>query len=176
MSGDGHDLVEKLHREAIEHHWERERRGRELVQKMHSEALQEHLAQQRTMDEVIARLHHEAVARGPELPSAEAEPLTVHYTELPDARPGCPLYREWGTYRREAGRLLAEGHGGRHVLIKGEDILGIWGTHDEAMAAGYQRFLNQPFLVHQIEKRERVLCCVTVQGCLNLRLRFRQAS
>jgi hypothetical protein len=176
MSEDGHDLVEKLHREAVERHGEKERRDRDLIAAMHAEAVQELWEQQRKMDEVIARLHREAAARGSEHPAPTEEPPTVHYTELPEAKPDSPLYREWNTYRREVGRLLAEGLGGRHVLIKDEEILGTWATHDEAMTAGYQRFLGQPFLVHRVEERERVLRCVTVQRCPNLRLQFRQAN
>jgi hypothetical protein len=176
MSGDEYDLVEKLHREAAERHWEEERRGRELVLKLHDEAVREFSEQQRRMDEVIARLHCDAVQPGPEHPVPSTKQPTVHYTELPEAKPDSPLYREWNTYRRDAGRLLTEGHGGRHVLIKGEEIVGIWATHDEAMIVGYQRFLDQPFLVHQIEERERVPRCVTVHGCHSLRLRYRPAS
>jgi hypothetical protein len=176
MSEDGHDLVERLHREAAERHWEKERRDYDLIVAIHAEAVQELWEQRQKTDEAIARLHREAAERASEYTAPMEEPATVHYTELPEAKPGSPLYREWNTYRREAGRLLAEGQGGRHVLIKGEEILGSWATHDEAMNAGYQRFLNQPFLVHQVEERERVLRCVTVQGCRNLHLRFRLAS
>ena len=90
---------------------------------------------------------------------------------LPAARADSPLRQEWDFYRGQAGRLLAEGHGGRHVLIKGEQIIGLWETHDEAMLAGYQRFAGQPFLVHQVQERERVLRCVSVWLWHNLRFR-----
>ena len=81
---------------------------------------------------------------------------TIHYTELPDSTPGDVLATEWNTYRREVARLLAEGNEGRHVLIKGDQIIGIWDTHLEALDAGYSRFLGQPFFVHQIQTRERL--------------------
>jgi hypothetical protein len=129
------DLVEQLHREAVERRREEERLGNELVEKVHREAW-EHYRQQ------------------PEPPD---EPPSIHYTELEEAKPGESLYLEWNTYRREVGRLLAEGHAGRHVLIKGERILGIWDTDEEAMTAGYQQFLNEAFLVHRIQEREAVL-------------------
>ena len=95
------------------------------------------------------------------------EPLTVHYAELPEAKPDSPLYHEWNTYRREVGRLLAEGNAGRYVLIKGERIVGVWETRPEAVAAGYKHFLGAPFLVHPIQERERVLRCVTTRRCRN---------
>ena len=105
-------------------------------------------------EELVRRLHREAAAQAP--PPAEVAPPTIHYTELPEARPGEVLGDEWNTYRREVGRWLAEGQEGRHVLIKGDQVIGLWDTDEEAMAVGYQRFLGQPFLVHQIQARERV--------------------
>ncbi len=87
------------------------------------------------------------------------DPWTIHYTELPPGRPGEALTVEWDFYRREAGRLLAEGHEGRWVLIKGEEIIGIFDTCDAARDEAYRRFLipRQPYLMHQIQTRERVL-------------------
>jgi hypothetical protein len=82
------------------------------------------------------------------------EPATIHYTELPEGKPGDALYHEWNLYRREAGRLLAEGHEGKFVLIKGEEIIGIWNTHEEARAVGLARYLRQPHLIHQVLTRE----------------------
>src|SRR5947209_19608520 len=52
--------------------------------------------------------------------SHTAEPRTISYTELPAPQPHSQLYREWNFYRREVGRLPAEGHEGRFILIKGE--------------------------------------------------------
>jgi hypothetical protein len=134
------DLVEQLHRQAVERRREEERLANELVEKVHREAW-EHYQQQ---------------------PQPPDEPLTIHYTELAEAKPDSPLYREWNFYRREVGRLLAEGNEGRHVLIKDEQIIGLWETHDEAMVEGYRRFLGQAFLVHQVQERERILRCVNV--------------
>jgi hypothetical protein len=79
----------------------------------------------------------------------------IHYTELPPSPPGTERL-EWETYRREVGRLLAEGHEGKHVLIKHDAIIGIYDTDDEAMTEGYQRYSNEGFLVHQIQTWERV--------------------
>ena len=82
---------------------------------------------------------------------------TIHYTELPPAQPGEPLAAEWETYRREAGRLLAEGREGRFVLIKGEEVISLYDTWDAARDAGLQRYLREPFLVHQVRAWEPLL-------------------
>jgi hypothetical protein len=74
----------------------------------------------------------------------------VHYTDLPEAKPGEVLYLEWNTYRRIVGRLLAEGNEGRFVLIKGEEVLGLYDTWKAARTAGLERFLLEPFLVKPV--------------------------
>jgi hypothetical protein len=79
--------------------------------------------------------------------NAAPEGRGVHYTALPEAKPGEALYLEWNTYRRIVGRLLAEGNEGRFVLIKGEEVLGLYDTREAARAAGLARFLLEPFLV-----------------------------
>jgi hypothetical protein len=109
--------------------------------------------------ELVEKLHREAVERSGPQPPPTVGATTIHFSELPAAAPDSPLFREWNTYRHEVARLLAEGNAGRHILIKDGQIVGIWGTHDEAMCAGYDRFLGQSFLVHQIQERERVLRC-----------------
>ncbi len=90
---------------------------------------------------------------------------TIHYTELLPAQPGSPLAVEWELYRREVGRLLAEGHEGKHVVIKGDQIIGLFDLHLEALAAANQRFLRQSFLIHQVQTRERVYNVGYVEVC-----------
>jgi hypothetical protein len=82
---------------------------------------------------------------------------TIHYTELAPACPDEPLAVEWNFYRREVGRLLKQGHEGRWVLIKGEEIIGIYDDR-EAMAEVYKRypFPRETLFVHQIQTRERL--------------------
>lgn len=109
-------------------------------------------------EDLVVRLHREAWERyRQQPPPPPPEPPTIHYTELPPARPGEPLAEEWETYRREVGRLLAEGHEGRYVLIKGNQIIGMWDTQAEAFATVDRCFPFQPVLVHQIQQRERIL-------------------
>ncbi len=81
---------------------------------------------------------------------------TIPYTELPDMVPAGPLCEEWDFYRREAGRLLAEGHEGKFVLLKGQEIVGLYDTYDAAQGAGLDRYLFEPFLVQQVLAREPV--------------------
>lgn len=78
------------------------------------------------------------------------ERRTIHWTELTEDTSGGPLATEANFYRREVGRLLAEGHEGRWILIKGEAIIGIWDKREEAFAEADQRHLLQPVLVRQI--------------------------
>ncbi len=81
-------------------------------------------------------------------------PKTIHYTQLPPAEPGDEIGQEWETYRREVGRLLAEGHEGQWVLIKGDQILEFFDTYEAARAAGSRRFLLQPHMIHQVLAEE----------------------
>jgi hypothetical protein len=170
------DLVEKLHREAVARYWEQNQKGRGLVEQAHQEAAERYQAEKIRLDELIGQLHREAAAQAGQTSPTPLPGPTVRCTELPEATPGSPLYREWNTYRREVGRLVAEGSEGRYVLIKDEQIVGLWDTHDAAMTAGYQRFPGQAFLVHQIQERERVLRCVSIYQWPNLRFPSRQAS
>jgi hypothetical protein len=169
------DIVEQIHRNAVARHWESERLSRELVEKVDREVVARHHEQQQQRSGVLIDTMHCALAESPPDMTPNPPPM-VHYTELPDAKPDNPLYREWNFYRREAGRLLGEGNANRHVLVKGETIVGVWETHDEAMIAGYRLFPGQAFLVHQIQEREHALRCITVRRCPSLPLRFRLAS
>jgi hypothetical protein len=65
-----------------------------------------------------------------------------------------PLEREAETYRREVARLLAEGHGGRHVLIKGDEVVSIWDTQRDALQAGREKFGLDDIAVVKIDPRD----------------------
>src|SRR5437762_1438554 len=73
---------------------------------------------------LVEALHRRAAQDEQTRPSPAVEPPPIPWTELPEAKPGEVFYREWNTYRREVGHLLAEGQAGRYVLIKGEQIIG----------------------------------------------------
>src|SRR5262249_49639014 len=92
-----------------------------------------------------------------EPPPPAPQPRTISYTELPADTSQRPCATEWNFYRREVGRLLAEGHEGKWLLIKGEQIIGIWDSQDEAEAMALERYLMQHVLVRQILSQEPVL-------------------
>lgn len=111
--------------------------GRDIVDQMFREALERHQEQARTNP-----------------PPPPPDPPTIHFTELPDAQPDSQIYQEWNHYRREVARLLAEGQEGRWVLIKGDEIIGIWETKQEAYTVALEKYLMQPCLIQQILSRE----------------------
>jgi len=158
MNENGRELVEQMHREAVEHYQEQKEKGRQLVEAMFREELERQREEKQRQRSLVEQVHREAIEQGRVEPLPPHEPIRgVHYTELPEAKPGEPLAEEWNTYRREVGRWLAEGLEGRHVLIKGTEILGIYDTSEEARKVGLQRYLLQPFFVHPIRPEEPYL-------------------
>jgi hypothetical protein len=105
---------------------------------------------------LIEIMQREAVAQGPVPPRTPDEEQYISCSELPEETEG-PIAREWNLYRREVGRLLAEGHEGRWILIKGDEIVGIWDSRSEAQALSQKRYLMQPVLLRQILAREPLL-------------------
>jgi hypothetical protein len=89
--------------------------------------------------------------------SGSSERSTTHFTQLPDAPPGSPIMREWNFYRQMIGCLLAEGHSGKWLLIKDEQIIGIWDTEAETNTSRLERFPRQPVLMKQILAEEPIL-------------------
>jgi hypothetical protein len=82
---------------------------------------------------------------------------TSHYTQLPPLPPGSLFYTERELYRREVGRLIAEGHEGKWLLIKGEEIIGLFDAEAQALDVRADRFFGEPVLVQQILTREPIL-------------------
>jgi hypothetical protein len=74
----------------------------------------------------------------------------IHYTKLGPSRPDSELATEWEMFRRELPRLLAEGHEGQYVLIKGENIIGLYPSSDEGIAAGRRLFPGQHIAVQLV--------------------------
>jgi hypothetical protein len=103
---------------------------------------------------LVQRLAEEERERLGDQPPPLPVPPEIQHTQLPEDHSGGPLAREWNVYRREIGRLLAEGQEGRFILIKGEDVLGLFDSWDAARAAGLKRFLREPFFVHPIRASE----------------------
>ena len=63
------------------------------------------------------------------------------------------LGTELDTYERHREHLLGTAEG-KFVLIRHEDIAGVYDSKMDAIAQGYQKFGNVPFLVKQILKVE----------------------
>jgi hypothetical protein len=155
MCENGRQPVEPTLREMVERYREQKQKGRELVEAMFREALEREREQKQRERAAVEQMHRRALEQAQPLPPYEAP--TVHYTELPAAQPDSQLSREWEFYRREVGRLLAEGEEGRFLLIKGEKIVGIWDTQEEAEAVAFYQYPLEPCLIHQIQRRERLL-------------------
>jgi hypothetical protein len=157
MNEDGRESVEALHREAVPRHQQQKQKERELVEAMFRAALERQRQQEKAEHYLVKQVHGQAAEEARRNPPAVEPPRGVHHTELVEATPGQPLAEEWNTYRREVGRLLAEGRDGQHVLIKGSEILGFFDTFDAAYEAGVNRFLREPFFVHTIRAEEPYL-------------------
>src|SRR5260370_6368572 len=63
------------------------------------------------------------------------------------------LEKELETYKRKLPELATEE--GKFVLIQGDNLVGIYGTYEDALAAGYQHFNLEPFLVEHIQTVEQ---------------------
>lgn len=79
---------------------------------------------------------------------------TTHWTELPEDTTDGVLSREWNTYRRLVGQLLADGHENRWVLIVGEELIGMWDTYQAARAVADERYFLKPVMLKQILTHE----------------------
>ena len=64
------------------------------------------------------------------------------------------LEREIATYNAKLPELL--GSAGKFVLIKGDDVLGIFEAYADALQAGYGRHAEGGFLVKRITPDETV--------------------
>lgn len=64
------------------------------------------------------------------------------------------LEREMATYQANLMDILSSE--GRFVVIKGDEILGMWDFYEEALEAGYDEYGLEPFLVKKIQQSEPV--------------------
>ena len=64
-----------------------------------------------------------------------------------------PLEKELETFRKVLPTLLDRK--GQYVLIRGDEVAGVWPTWQEAAREGYNRYGLEPFLVKQITDDER---------------------
>jgi hypothetical protein len=81
----------------------------------------------------------------------------IHYSELKPFTLPTGLDVEWNTYRSEVARLIAEGHEGEFVLIKGNEIAGFFPTFRDAHRYGLANFgVFAPYFIHQVQTYERI--------------------
>lgn len=72
--------------------------------------------------------------------------------------PGFPpelasLATEIHTYFRELPRLLDDRGEGKFVVVKGNELFGVWDTHLDAIQHGQDKFEDGRFLAQRIERR-----------------------
>jgi hypothetical protein len=58
------------------------------------------------------------------------------------------------TYNAKLTELLASV--GKYVLVKGDEIVGIYDTYADALQLGYERFKLEAFMVKQIAPAEKI--------------------
>ena len=61
--------------------------------------------------------------------------------------------RERETFQKHKRELVADG-AGKYVLIRNDEILGVYESELDAIADGYRRLGNVPFYVKRIEEIE----------------------
>lgn len=64
------------------------------------------------------------------------------------------LERELETYKSKLSELAA--NEGKYVLIHDDDIIDVFGTYEDAIKEGYERFKLSPFMVKQIHAIEQI--------------------
>lgn len=65
------------------------------------------------------------------------------------------LEKELRTYQREKQRLLQDS-AGKFVLIKGDEVNGVFASQEDALAEGYHQFGNTEFLVKKVVEFEEI--------------------
>lgn len=66
-----------------------------------------------------------------------------------------PLEQELKTYEQAKQKLLPESRG-KFALVKGDKIVGIYVSKEDALAEGYEKFGNDEFLVKEIVEMEPI--------------------
>ena len=77
------------------------------------------------------------------------------------------LEKELRTYDAKKAELLRSA-GGKFVLIKGEELIGLYDTIEEALSAGAERYGLDAFLVREVRsEEEKVSIPALTLGILN---------
>ena len=64
------------------------------------------------------------------------------------------LERELETYKSKLPELASDE--GKYVLIHEDELVDVFGTYEDAIKEGYERFKLSPFLVRQIHSIEQI--------------------
>ena len=66
------------------------------------------------------------------------------------------LERELDTFRRELPQLMGDPiNRGKFALVNGDSVAGLFPDFDAALAAGYEQFGLEPFLVKEVTNQEK---------------------
>jgi hypothetical protein len=72
----------------------------------------------------------------------------------PKGEASVALEKEVETYKAKLPELKE--HEGKFVLIKGETVVDVYSSYEDAIKQGYEHFKLEPFLVKQIHSIEEV--------------------
>jgi hypothetical protein len=90
-------------------------------------------------NELVRAVHEAAVVGG------------ILVDQMPDPPADQPFAEEWKTFKREVYRLMCAGNKGRFALIKGQQVISVWDTQNDAIQAGREHFGQQPFFVQEVQ-------------------------
>ena len=76
---------------------------------------------------------------------------------------GTVLDRELETYERERHHLLKEAPG-KFVLIKGDKVIGVYESQNDAIDEGWKLFPGEPILTKRVEEMEMPVYMPHVMG------------
>jgi hypothetical protein len=64
------------------------------------------------------------------------------------------LDKEFETYNNKKDELQIQNPSGGFVLIKGDEVIGVWQTRTDALKCGIEKFGDVPFLVKNINESD----------------------
>ena len=75
------------------------------------------------------------------------------------------LERELAAYRSKLSQMIAEQGEGKYALLHEEQLIDVYGTYEDAIKAGYEKFGLERFLVKQVESMEHVHYITDISPC-----------
>jgi hypothetical protein len=83
----------------------------------------------------------------------EAQDIKDEWPRLEENDPPLDLSREEATYQREHARLVRD-HLGQIVLIRFDEVVGVYATPAEALAEGFRRFGDARWICRPITEKD----------------------